>query len=75
MDMSQHASLAETKAVETPASSRAENRRAGVIFALIALAVAGLAVSGYFFGIPGVAMPALASVPVIFLMLILIARG
>ena len=75
MDMSQHESLAQSNARPALEGSRTESRQAALIFVMIALGVAGLAVSGYFFGVPGVALPAMASVPVIFLTLILIARG
>ncbi len=81
MDMSQQASLAKNATPAEPAShaapegSRTENRQAAVALAIIALAIAGWAVSGFLFGIVGIAMPALAMVPVIFVTLILIARG
>ncbi len=75
MDMSQHASLAEKTFTEAKTSNRTETRQAAVIFAIVALALAGWAASGFFFGIPGVALPALALVPGIFVTLVLIARG
>ncbi len=78
MDMSRHASLAEAgkeaSATESR-SERGERGQAALILAMVALGVAGLAVSGYFFGIVGVTLPILATVPVLFVMLVLIARG
>jgi len=75
MDMSQHASLAQETAAQAPRPNRTENRHAAIIFAVIALAGAAWATSGVLFGIPGIALPAMAAVPVIFATLILISRG
>ena len=84
MDMSQQASLAKSAAhpetvtpvvSEAPEASRTENRQAAVVLGMIGLAIAAWATSGFLFGVVGIAMPALAMVPVIFVTLILIARG
>ncbi len=75
MDMSRHASLAEAGKEASATESRSERGQAALILAMVALGVAGLAVSGYFFGIVGVTLPILATVPVLFVMLVLIARG
>lgn len=81
MDLSQQASLAQNAtpaetAPDAPAEgSRTESRQAAFALALIGLAIAAWATSGFLFGIVGIAMPALAMVPAIFVVLILIARG
>ncbi|HHB81207.1 MAG TPA: hypothetical protein ENK83_05600 [Aliiroseovarius sp.] len=79
MDMSQHASLADAPAhkddAHKPEESRSETRQAALILAVVVLGIAALAVSGFFFGLPGVVLPVLGSVPVIFVALILITMG
>ena len=79
MDMSQHATLAAEKtdvnANYPDAAAALEFKRDAIIFAIIGLALAGWATSGLLFGIVGIAMPALALVPVIYVMLVLLTKG
>jgi hypothetical protein len=46
-----------------------------ILLLLVLLAVAAWGASVFFFGIPGLYIPALALVPVMFVVLILISRG
>ncbi|MGH1356904.1 MAG: hypothetical protein ACRBBS_17790 [Thalassovita sp.] len=61
-----------TAAPTTPAKKISTDT---LILLITLLAVAAWGASVYFFGIPGLYIPALALVPVMYLMLIVISRG
>ncbi|CUH83876.1 hypothetical protein [Thalassovita mediterranea] len=61
--------------VEAPAKAEKKNsgEMIGFLFALIAAVLWGLSI--YTFGVPGLYIPALCAVPVLYIMLIVISRG
>lgn len=75
MDMSQHPNVKETARAKAPDSVATENARAAIFFAFLGLLVAGWAASGVMFGAIGLAIPALALVPVAFILIVMITLG
>ncbi|MEZ5674565.1 hypothetical protein SAMN06265173_10312 [Thalassovita litoralis] len=59
----------------TPAKEAPKKSPDGMILFITLLALAAWGASVFFFGIPGLYIPALAMVPVMYVILILISRG
>lgn len=70
-----HADASDLNTSSHTAEHSSEITGAGWVFAGIALIAALWATSVALFGIPGLYMPAVGAVPVIFLVLVLISRG
>ncbi|MCG7494360.1 hypothetical protein [Thalassobius sp. Cn5-15] len=62
-----------TAAVVEKPSNKNQGEMIGFLFALVAAVLWGLSI--YTFGVPGLYIPALAAVPVVYIMLIIISRG
>ena len=71
MDMSQHATLLAEKTQATETANKLEKH----LFIGTGIFAAGWVASGFLFGVVGIAMPALALVPVAFSFIILLTKG